>query len=159
MRTKVESAQVVTHSGGHVVVANAARPDVIVDAVAGRAVGTHFVAERRRSDARRLWIGFALRVRGTLQVDAGAVAALTARGSSLLAVGVTEVVGDFEAGSCVAIVGPDGAPVARGLTSFSSDDLDRILGRSSDQAAMALGPAARREVVHRDQLFVLARDT
>ncbi len=155
MRTKVDSAQVVTASGGAVVIANAARPDVVVDAVAGKPVGTLFPARPRASDARRLWIGFALRVRGRVTVDAGAVEALTRRGTSLLPVGVVEVDGDFPAGSCVEIVGPDGDPVARGLVTVGAEELRTIAGRSTAQAREALGAARVREVVHRDQLFVL----
>jgi len=154
MRTKVESAQVVTASGGAVVIANASRPDVVGDAVAGRDVGTRFAA-RDRSDARRLWIGFALRVRGRLVVDAGAVGALTGRGRSLLAVGVTTVEGDFPAGACVAIDGPDGTEVARGLTTLAADDLRRVVGHTTADARRALGSDRVREVVHRDHLFVL----
>ncbi len=157
MRTKVESAQVVTASGGAVVIANASRPDVIGDAVAGRDVGTRFAARERSVDARRLWIGFALRVRGRLAVDAGAVAALTARGRSLLAVGVTAVDDDFPAGACVAIDGPDGVEVARGLVTLAADDLRRIVGHTTADARRALGSDRIREVVHRDHLFVLPR--
>ncbi|MBY5162244.1 glutamate 5-kinase [Salsipaludibacter albus] len=154
MRTKVDSAQVVTSSGGAVVIANAARPDVVVDAVAGRSVGTLFPARPRASDARRLWIGFALRIRGRVVVDAGAVEALTRRGTSLLPVGVVDVDGDFVAGSCVEITGPDGVAVARGLTTLAAEDLRLIAGRSTTEAREALGAGRIREVVHRDQLFV-----
>ncbi len=157
MRTKVDSAQVVTASGGAVVIANAQRHDVVRDAVAGRSVGTRFPARERSGDARRLWIGFALRVRGRLVVDDGAVAALSRGGRSLLAVGVTDVHGDFVAGSCVAVDALDGSPVARGLSAFGSEDLRRIAGRSTADAERTLGITPVREVVHRDHLFVLPR--
>lgn len=154
MRTKVESARVVTASGGAVVIADATRPKVLRDVVAGREVGTYFAARRRQGDARRLWIGFALRVRGRLVVDAGAITALTNRGRSLLAVGVTSVEGDFGVGSCVSIVGVGGREVARGLVGLDADDLRRVLGHTTDQARQALGSDRVGVVVHRDQLFV-----
>lgn len=151
MRTKVESARIVTASGGDVVVARASRPDVVLDAVAGRDVGTHFVAQPDRRDARRLWIGFALRPRGTLRVDEGAAQVLTQRGTSLLPVGVTAVEGDFERGSCVRILAPDDAVVGRGLVDYDSRELEDLKGRRSGQdASGTLRPA-----VHRDHLYVL----
>jgi glutamate 5-kinase len=153
MRTKVEAANVVTASGADMVVARAARPDVVTQVIAGADVGTHFRAQAQRRDARRLWIGFALRVRGTVEVDAGAVAALRHRGTSLLAVGVTAVRGDFEAGSCVAIEGPDGTTVGRGLVAYDAAELDRIKGHTTDALGRAVGRDGARPVVHRDQLF------
>lgn len=153
MRTKVDAAHVVTASGGHVVVARASRPDVVAEAVAGMPVGTHFVAATRRRDARRLWIGFALRPRGTITVDQGAADALTRRRTSLLAVGITAVEGDFAAGSCVAIVGPDGGVLGRGLVAFDSTEVERVKGRASQAVAPGSTGAPDRPVVHRDHLF------
>lgn len=153
MRTKVEAANVVTASGCDMVVARASRPDVVTDVIAGADIGTHFHAQATRRDARRLWIGFALRVRGTVEIDAGAVTALRHRGTSLLAVGVTGVHGDFDAGSCVAIVGPDGTTVGRGLVAFDSAELDRVKGHTTDALGRRVGRDGARPVVHRDQLF------
>ncbi|HKJ56608.1 MAG TPA: glutamate 5-kinase [Nitriliruptoraceae bacterium] len=156
MRTKVDAAHVVTASGGHVVVARASRPNVVADVVAGRSVGTHFVAATSRRDARRLWIGFALRTRGTLHVDAGAAEALTRRRTSLLAVGITQVDGDFAAGSCVAIVGPDKAVIGRGLVSFDAPEVQRVKGRPSAAVSPDGSGAPDRPVVHRDHLFTFS---
>lgn len=156
MRSKVEAAHVVTASGGQVVVARAAVPDVVNDVMAGRAVGTHFQPAARRRDARRLWIGFALRTRGTLHVDAGAAEALTRRRTSLLAVGITQVDGEFTAGSCVAIVGPTGALLGRGLVAFDAGELGRIKGLATSVVAPDIDGAPSRPVVHRDQMFTFA---
>jgi glutamate 5-kinase len=128
MRTKVESARVATASAAHAVIGLGRRPDVVVDAVAGRQVGTWFVAKERRVEARRLWIGFALNVHGRLHVDAGAVVALTRRGTSLLGVGVTRAEGEFSAGDAVEIVAPDGTVVARGLTNYDTAEIARVAG-------------------------------
>jgi glutamate 5-kinase len=152
MRTKVEAALIATASTAHAVVANARRPDVIHDVVAGQHVGTWFVAGDRRLEARRLWIAHALRPAGRLHVDAGAVQALRDRGRSLLAVGVVDVEGTFDAGDAVEIVGPDGLAVARGLTAYSAGDVRLLAGRSTLEAMEALGPGYAREVVHRDDL-------
>lgn len=155
MRTKLGSAEVATRTGAHVVVADAHRPDVLVDAAAGREVGTWFVARPGRMEARRLWIAFVLRTRGRVTVDAGAVGVLRRGSASLLGVGVTGCDGAFAAGDAVEIVGPDGAVVARGLTAYDAADVARLAGRSTEAAVAELGPGYGREVVHRDDLAVL----
>jgi glutamate 5-kinase len=155
MRTKVEAARVAVASAAHAVVADARRPDVLDEVLEGDTVGTWFVRQERRLDARRLWIGFALNVHGRIHVDAGAVHALRRRGTSLLSVGVTGVEGAFTAGDAVEVVDPQGRPVARGLSRFDAGDVARLAGRSTADAGREFGTAYAREVVHRDDLVVL----
>ncbi|MEX1178299.1 MAG: glutamate 5-kinase [Nitriliruptor sp.] len=155
MRTKVESARVAVRSACDAVVADARRPRVLEDVVAGEEVGTWFVAAERRLEARRLWIGFALTVRGRVHVDAGAAEALRRRGTSLLAVGVTHAAGSFTVGDAVEVVDPDGTVVARGLSNYDVGDVAQLAGRSTQAAAAELGPHFAREVIHRDDLVVL----
>lgn len=152
MRTKVDAARVVVAGAGHAVVANARRPGVIGEVVAGQDVGTWFVAGDRRPDARRLWIGYALKAHGSITVDAGAVIALRERGVSLLSVGVTAAAGDFEVGDAVDVVDPDGAIVARGLAGYAVADVRRLAGLSTAAATEQFGPGHAREVIHRDDL-------
>jgi glutamate 5-kinase len=155
MRTKIGAAQVAVRSGMHVVIADARRPDVILEAVHGVDVGTWFVAREGRMEARRLWIAFALRVRGNIRVDAGAAKALRGGSASLLGVGVTGCDGDFSAGDAVEIVGPDGRVVARGLVAYDAADVARLAGLATEAAVAALGAGFGREVVHRDDLAVI----
>ena len=158
MASKVEAARIVGHSGIPMVVANGLRPDVVTALLAGEPLGTLFVPPRSRLTSRKWWIAFALRrPKGAVVVDAGAAAALTERGKSLLATGVLEVRGRFEAGAFVAVTDRAGMELARGVCAFSSSDLHRIRGMSSTEAARALGQARAREVIHRDHL-VLSRE-
>lgn len=156
MRTKVGSARIAVKSAAHAVVADARRPGVLADVLDGRDVGTWFVAEGRRLEARRLWIGFALTVRGRVHVDSGAAQALRQRGTSLLAVGVLRADGSFAAGDNVEVVDPDGRVVARGLVNYDVADVTQLAGRSTRAAEVELGPGYRREVIHRDDLVVVA---
>ncbi len=155
MRTKVASAHVAVASACHAVVADARTPDVIAAVLDGREVGTWFVAQPARMEARRLWIGFALAVHGRVHVDAGAVEALRSRGVSLLSVGVLRADGAFTAGDAVEVVAPDGSVVARGLVNYDVADITRIAGRSTADAAATFGTGFTREVIHRDDLAVL----
>lgn len=154
MRTKVEAASVAVRAGCQAVVADARAQGVVLAAVEGEAVGTWFTAQPRRLEARRLWIGSALRPRGRLTADAGAVRAVRDRASSLLAVGVTHVAGDFEAGDLVEVVDGDGNAVARGLVRLDVADVRRVLGRTSAEAADELGRNAG-ELINRDDLVVV----
>jgi len=158
MSSKLEAARLVGHSGIPMVIANGTKASVVSDVLAGRSVGTLFVPPRSRLTRRKWWIAFALRQpKGTIVVDAGAAAALTEQGKSLLASGVQQVKGTFEAGAFVAVADGQGAEVARGMTNFSSSDLSRIRGLRSADAARVMGEPRVKEVIHRDRL-VLARE-
>lgn len=160
MRSKIEGARLAAASGVATVIAAAREREVITQQAlpAGDDVGARVGLGRGdRVDARRRWLAVARRVKGRVHVDAGAVAALTQRGKSLLPAGVLRVEGRFAVGETVGIVGPDGLEVARGLASIASDELERIAGKRSDVAASELGHALPKAAVHRDDLLVLAR--
>jgi len=158
MASKLEAANIAGHSGIPMVIANGTRPGVLTDLLAGRSIGTLFVPPRNRLTARKWWIAFALRQpNGTLTVDDGAARALTEQGKSLLASGVRDVTGRFEAGAFVTVTDAAGTEVARGVCNFSSSELLRVRGMSSAEAARVLGHAKAQEVIHRDRL-VLARE-
>lgn len=156
MASKLEAARIATFSGASAVIANARRPDVLTDVVDGAPVGTWFPPSRRRPDSRKLWIAFAPIPQGRIFVDQGAVRALVERGSSLLAAGIVDSQGAFAAGDAVDVVGPDRHVVARGLTTYSSDDVLQIRGRSTEALGAEHGVAFTREVIHRDSLVVVA---
>lgn len=154
MQTKVEAASIANAAGISAVLA--ATPD-IGRALAGEDVGTVFVPARRRRPNRTWWLQHATTSRGALVVDAGAVTALTERGKSLLPAGIVEIRGSFAEGDVVDVVGPDGAVVARGLSSYSSTDLPQMLGRSTKEIAAELGAQYEREAIHRDHLALTSR--
>ncbi|MGH8908041.1 MAG: glutamate 5-kinase [Egibacteraceae bacterium] len=154
MATKLEAARIATFSAAHTVIANARRPGVIRDVAAGAPLGTWFPPAARRPDSRKLWIAFAPQPRGALIVDQGAVRAIVERGSSLLAAGIVDVVGQFGPGDAVDVVGPDERVAARGLVAYGKDDVLRAKGRSTRTLVTELGPSYRRAVIHRDSLVV-----
>ena len=144
MASKLSAAKIATWSGVETIIAAAHRPEVLRDAVTEvTGVGTLVRARSARLSARKLWIAFALHSRGRLLVDAGAKQALIDRGSSLLAVGLTSVDGEFAAGDAVEVLGPDGAVFAKGLASLGSAEVAESIGGHSI------------EVVHRDDFVVI----
>jgi glutamate 5-kinase len=152
MQTKLEAAKIATAAGTHMVIASG-RVEHPLSAIEKGARSTWFVTTANPVTARKKWIAGSLEPKGTLTIDAGAVAALR-RGNSLLPVGVTRIEGDFARGDAVIIRGPDGAEIARGLCAYDAEDAHKIRGRSSSDIDTILGFSGRAEMVHRDDLVV-----
>ncbi len=152
MQTKLEAARIATNAGTHMVIASG-RIEHPLRAIAEGARCTWFLTAANPVTARKKWIGGALEPKGTLTIDAGAVAALR-RGKSLLPAGVVRVDGAFARGDAVVIRGPDGAEIGRGLCAYDAEDAQKIVGRSSVDIATILGFSGRAEIVHRDDLVV-----
>jgi glutamate 5-kinase len=152
MASKLAAAKIATWSGLPAVIAGAARPNVLPDAVAGvPGVGTVFRPRPTRLSARKLWIAFAVGANGRVTVDAGARAALEARSVSLLPAGVTAVAGEFAAGDAVELVDPAGTVFAKGLVRYGVTDLATSAGLRTAE----LRPDLPAEVIHRDDLVLL----
>jgi glutamate 5-kinase len=154
MHTKVEAARIATGAGIPVVLTAA---PLAAQALAGDPVGTVFQPTGPRRPTRLLWLAHATEGKGRIELDAGAVRAVTERRASLLPAGITGVTGAFVGGDPVDLVGPDGVPVARGLVNYDADELPPLLGRSTHDLARELGASYEREVVHRDDLVLLPR--
>ena len=151
MASKLSAAKIAAWSGVRTVIAAATRPDVLRDAVDQvPGVGTTVHARDNQLSARKLWIAFALPSAGRIQVDAGAVRALSQRGTSLLAAGVTAVDGQFEALEAVEIVDESGNVVAKGLTRLNAQSVQELAGRRSSELVGRSG-----EIVHCDDLVIL----
>ena len=149
MVSKIAAARIANAAGAHLAIASGRveRP------LSAEARHTLFVAEKA-APARKAWLAGGLTAKGTIHVDAGAVRALEL-GRSLLAAGATRVEGSFVRGDLVVIAGPDGAPLARGLIEYPSDDAVRILGRRNEEQAEILGYAPRSALVHRSHMALL----
>jgi glutamate 5-kinase len=156
MQSKLRAARLATVAGESVIMANGRQPGILDAVFAAEPVGTLFLPHDRSLPAWKRWLGYTVRPRGRLLVDAGARAAVVQQGRSLLPIGVVQVLGHFGKGDVVALCGPDGAEFARGLCAYSSADLDRLRGLRTEQIREALGTVPYEEVVHRDNLVVLS---
>jgi glutamate 5-kinase len=155
MASKVEAARKATRSGAAVVIASAARPGVLTEIVAGADVGTLFPLLGAPLKARKHWIAFTLRPKGTLLLDAGAVRAMREGKSSLLPVGIVGVSGEFNAGDAVRLASLDGVEVGRGLTRLGTADVARAAGKKGAELSASFGDTALElVVVHKDDLVV-----
>lgn len=152
MVTKVDAARIATGAGIPVVLTHAKHA---LEALGGHDVGTRFSPTGRRRPTRLLWLAHASDTKGSIQLDAGAVRALTKKKASLLPAGVTGVTGSFAAGDPVDLVDPEGAVVARGIVNYDSAEVPKLIGRSTHELAAEFGAGYERELVHRDDLMLM----
>lgn len=118
--------------------------------------GTWFLADKSPISARKAWIGGAIKPRGTLVLDAGAVKALD-KGKSLLPAGIKAVKGSFERGDAVTLEDENGLFLGKGLTAYNARDAKAIAGRHSNEIESVLGYHGQDEIIHRDDLFTEKR--
>jgi len=156
MATKLLAAKRATHGGAAAVIASGRTPHALARILDDEPLGTYFPPMEDRLRRRKHWIAYTVQPLGTLRLDAGAVAAITTRGKSLLPSGIHEVEGEFDRGDAVRLVGPDGAELARGLVNYTAEEVRRIAGLATREIAARLGYKFYDEVVHRDDLVVLA---
>jgi len=156
MLTKILAAKRAARSGAHTVICSGREARVLLRLAAGEPIGSQLVARQAPLAARRQWLADHLQLRGSVVLDAGAVHALRGEGKSLLPVGVKTVLGEFERGEVVAIVDADGREIARGLVNYNASEARRIVGKPSAAIEAALGYIDEPELIHRDNLVLLA---
>jgi glutamate 5-kinase len=155
MHTKIEAGKIATAAGAHMVIAPGA-VDNPLQAIASGGPCTWFAAAGNPVTARKKWIAGTLEPKGSVFIDAGAVAALRS-GKSLLPAGVKRIDGEFSRGDAVVVRDLDGQEIGRGLSAYDAADAAKILGKSSGDIVLILGFPGRAEMVHRDDL-VLRRE-
>lgn len=160
MITKIRASRILMTAGIQSVICSGEEPDALVRLARGESVGTLFdpPAERLDIAPRKLWIALGDKAHGSVTVDDGAAKALVSRGSSLLAVGIREVDGQFAEGDVLDVCDPSGMVVARGIAEADSDVLELAAGRRQDQIAgnRLLANLAEKPAIHRDNLIVFA---
>ncbi|MFK7898898.1 MAG: glutamate 5-kinase [Myxococcota bacterium] len=157
MITKLEAARNAANSGAATILCHGDLPDVLSDLMRGDRHGTLFSAGRKLKD-RQHWMAFTAQVRGKILIDEGARRALQDRGSSLLPAGILSVEGQFQIGDAVACVNASGQEVARGLTSYSSGDIERLAGQPTKEIEPMLGYTHGDEIIHRDDLVLIGNE-
>ena len=152
MATKVAAAKIAVTAGCHMCVA-AGREMHALRRIEEGARCSWFYPSATPATVRKQWIAGTLKPAGEVYVDAGAAQALRS-GKSLLPAGVTRVLGSFERGDALVVRDAEGLEIARGLSAYSSADMQRLQGRKSAEIETLLGFRGRDEVIHRDDLVV-----
>lgn len=155
MATKLQAADIARRAGIEVIIAAGSGQNVIFDALSDNPQGTRFLPLEESLENRKRWILAGPAASGDIVIDEGAVNAVIARGSSLLAKGVVQVSGSFARGEVARITTSKGQLIAKGITSYSSGDLEKIIGKHSKDISAILGYEYGAEVIHRDDLVVI----
>ena len=137
IQSKIKAAEIATSCGIPVVIANSRRKNVLTDILAGKDVGTYFKPQNPMSAVKR-WIAYGAAVKGQVHVNEGAKKAIL-QGSSLLPVGITQIVGSFSIGDVVTIIDEHKVEFAKGNPNFSSAELNLIKGLTGPRCAKEAG--------------------
>jgi glutamate 5-kinase len=146
MSAKLDAAEIAMHAGGMVVIANGKIPGILERVFQGEEVGTLFVPGSRMAGKKR-WLAFATTVRGEITINANAAKALLHRQASLLISGVTACEGEFSEGQVIAVHGPDGDIIGKGIAELGSQQLATMLSS---------GESKRGVLVRRENFLILA---
>ncbi len=150
MKTKIDAAKICQLSGCQMAIANGllSRP---INKIIKDNNCTWFLPKISKLDARKKWIISSVSPKGELTIDEGAKKALS-NGKSLLAAGVKKVSGKFKKGDHIKVMDKQNLECARGLSSFSSDEILKIMGHHSKEIEKLLGYVAKSEVIHKDDM-------
>lgn len=152
MVTKLSAARIAMSAGCRMAIANGHRMNPL-QALLDGATCSWFLPSATPRTARKRWIAGALKPKGKIAVDAGALGALKS-GRSLLPAGVIRVEGRFERGDAVVVTDPVGTEIARGLIAYNARDAKFIMGHKSREISSLLGYRGRDEMIHRDDLVL-----
>ena len=150
MKTKIEAAKICQFSGCYMAIANGNYINPIKKVVKNQKC-TWFLPKISKLDARKQWIIGSVAPKGEVIIDEGALKAIN-NGKSLLPAGVKKINGSFEKGDHILVKDQNNIECARGLTSFSSKEVEKIKGSHSSKIKNILGYSSRDEIIHKDDL-------
>ena len=153
MVTKLEAAKICMNAGCNMLIANGSGLKPITRIIEKK-LFTWFIPKISNLDARKKWIISSLSSAAKIYIDQGASKALKL-GKSLLPAGITKVSGTFKKGDNILIVDNNNVDIARALSSFSSEEINKIKGLQSNQIENILGYASKSEIVHKDDIVIL----
>jgi len=150
MKTKIDAAKICQLSGCYMVIANGNNKNPIKKILENKKC-TWFLPKISKLDARKQWIIGSIAPKGEVIIDEGAVKAIN-NGKSLLPAGVKKVNGLFKKGDHILVKDQSNNECARGLASFSSNEIEKIKGSHSSKIKNILGYSSREEIIHKDDL-------
>ena len=151
--TKLDAAKICINAGCHMFIGNGKKNNPINNMIKSK-IYTHFIAKISSLDARKKWIISSLNSSGKIYIDQGAARALN-EGKSLLPAGIIKVEGSFKKGENILIVDESEKSLARGLSSFTSFEINKIKGKQSKEIEDILGYLSKSEIIHKDDMVKL----
>lgn len=156
MTTKIQAAEKACEQGITTYILNGSKSSVFAALLQGENPGSRFSAKQTPVKAKKHWLKHTLKSHGSIVIDKGAIDALVNQGASLLAKGIIEIYGDFIKGESVNITAHCGTRVlAKGICQYSSQELEKLKGKNSNEFADTLGYCASKEIVHRDDMVLI----
>ena len=157
MRTKIQAARTAAAFGVPTIIANGKRKDSLLNIFNGHEYGTVILPTGERLTGKKHWIAYTLKPQGKLILDEGAAEAITKKGRSLLPSGIREVEGEFGIGELVSCFNSSEVEISRGLCSYRSSEVRKILGKKSSEIEDVLGYRYSDEIIHRNEMVILSR--
>lgn len=155
MESKIKAAKICSFSGIKTIIANSRRKNILNKIIAGEDVGTFFAPQTvKKIKSIKKWIAFGMKTKGGIVIDRGAEEAVLNKGKSILAVGVVKVDGKFNKGDTLKVFSLDSKLIAKGISNFSSEDIEKIKGKNRDKILSEFDTSMCSEVIHRDCLVV-----
>ena len=155
MTSKIYAALNVSKFGIPTIIANGMKKNIINKIFSYKDIGTMIIPSDKFVKNRKKWIGIGLKTSGKIFIDDGAASAIIHKGKSLLPSGIKKVQGTFEKGQQVVIINDlNSENIAKGLISYSSTELNKIIGKKSSQIESILGYKYSDEIIHRDNLII-----
>ena len=155
MVTKIKAAKICSFSGIAMIIANSRMPDVLDKILNFESIGTFFVPQTiKKVKSIKRWIAFGMRTKGSIIIDRGAEDAIKNKGKSILAIGVVKILGDFNKGDTLKVLSVDNKLIAKGISSFSAEEIDNIKGKNQNQIAKQFSSSFCNEIINRDCLVV-----
>ncbi len=156
MISKIHAAKLATNVGIKTHIIYGKEPELILEILNDKEIGTTFLPSTNKIDKRKSWIAHTLVSNGKVYVDSGAQKALVNNGKSLLPAGVKKISGSFDRGSAIEIcLLNSNKPFAKGITNYSNLDIEKIMGLKSSIIEKTLGYTYGETIIHRDDLVIV----
>ena len=157
MKTKIESVKKASLFGVPSVIANGENKDAVTKIFKGLEYGTLVLPSQDKLKARKHWIAYNLKASGKITLDEGAKTAIIKKGTSLLPSGIVKIQGNFGIGDCIICLDESGTELARGISTYSAEEVRKIAGKKTSEIEKILGYKYSDEVIHRDDLAVVSK--
>ncbi|MBZ4683155.1 MAG: proB [Fusobacteriales bacterium] len=153
MATKIKAAEICTNFGIAMIIAHGENPYNLIEILEGKEIGTYFKSNSKKLNHKKHWIKYSSKKEGIIYIDSGAVKAMQ-KHKSLLAIGIKKVEGFFEKGSSILIKDMENNEIGVGLINYSSEELNKIIGKKSSEIEKILGYKDYDEVIHIDNMYI-----
>jgi glutamate 5-kinase len=155
MITKIMAARRAALSGAHTIIASGRRGDILESLCNDEYIGTFLESREFKLVARKKWLADNLKSSGKIYIDQGAEKALITKGKSLLVAGVIKVTGTFDRGDVIQCVNESESEILKGLVNYSSKEVKKIIGVSSDKIETILGYVNESSLIHRNNMIII----